>query len=400
MTAHKLFYNLVLFGRLLRTLGLDVDSGRMVDLIQALAWVEIGDRAEFYFTLRGLLVRRKEDLELFEQAFKLFWQKPAAARRGMRTLVQGQAGKPKHLEFKPPALGQPRPDGGGRSGPDDGNTPPLVEATLTYSAQEVLRHKDFGELDPLELEQIHQFMARLDWQLGQRRTRRFHAGKGARLDLRHLLRGSLHREGEILSWPRKQPKTRPRPLVLLADISGSMERYTRLLLRFIYSLNAGLEQHVESFVFSTRLTRITHALARRDVERALAEVGRKVPDWAGGTRIGDALKEFNFHWSRRVLGHGAVVLLISDGWDCGDDAVLRSEIARLQRSCSRLVWLNPLLGGDDYEPLTRGMRTAMAYIDDFLPVHNLVSLEDLAEHLRQIGEERPVRRSKVDGLYS
>jgi uncharacterized protein with von Willebrand factor type A (vWA) domain len=181
-------------------------------------------------------------------------------------------------------------------------------------------------------------------------------------------------------------------LVIIADVSGSMERYTRLLLHFVYSLSEGLEQKVEAFVFSTRLTRITRQLHDRDVEEALRQVAHQVPDWSGGTRIGEALKTFNYKWVRRVLGQGAVVLLISDGWDRGDIDLLGKEMARLQRSCYRLIWLNPLLGSTEYEPLTRGMQAAMPYIDDFLPVHNLASLEDLAEHLKQVDDHRPVRR--------
>ena len=175
-----------------------------------------------------------------------------------------------------------------------------------------------------------------------------------------------------------------------------MERYSRLLLHFIYSLAKGLEQEVEAFVFSTHLTRISRQLRGREIDRALEEVSREVSDWSGGTRIGDALKTFNFSWGRRVLGRGAVVLLISDGWDRGDPDLLKQEIGRLQRSCHRLVWLNPLLGSAQYEPLTRGMQASLPYIDDFLPVHNLASLEDLAAHLQNLtAEKRPSRRQQL-----
>jgi hypothetical protein len=180
--------------------------------------------------------------------------------------------------------------------------------------------------------------------------------------------------------------------VVLADISGSMERYTRLLLLFAYGLAASLPQAVESFVFGTRLTRVTRELAGRDPDGALAAVSRRVPDWSGGTRIGEALRAFNFAWGRRVLGRGAVVLIISDGWDRGDPAALREEMARLQRSCHRLIWLNPLLGGADYEPLTRGIQAALPFTDDFLPAHNLASLEELARRLETLGPERRARR--------
>jgi uncharacterized protein with von Willebrand factor type A (vWA) domain len=177
---------------------------------------------------------------------------------------------------------------------------------------------------------------------------------------------------------------KPRPLIVIADISGSMERYTRLLLHFIYGMKSTLTQPVEAFVFSTRLTRITRPLQIRDLDLALKNVGKVVNDWAGGTRIGESLKTFNFEWGRRVLGRGAVVLIISDGWDRGDIELLRHEMARLKRNCYRLIWLNPLLGAVDYEPLTRGIQAALPNIDNFLPVHNLASLEDLANRLADL----------------
>jgi uncharacterized protein with von Willebrand factor type A (vWA) domain len=242
---------------------------------------------------------------------------------------------------------------------------------------------------------VKRFMAQMVWELGLRRTRRQRSGRGRRLDLRRSLRRNLRYGAELIEWPSRQFKYKPRPLVVIADISGSMERYTRLLLHFIYSLAKRLEQPVEAFVFSTRLTRITRQLQGKEIDRALEQVSNEVTDWSGGTRIGDSLKTFNFEWGRRVLGHGALVLLISDGWDRGDPVLLRGEIGRLQRSCHRLIWLNPLLGSVEYEPLTRGMQASLPYIDDFLPVHNLASLEDLALHLQNLtAEKRPSRRNQ------
>ena len=187
---------------------------------------------------------------------------------------------------------------------------------------------------------------------------------------------------------------RPRPLVVLADISGSMERYTGLLLHFVLGLARSLDQPVEAFLFGTRLTRVTRELHRRGSDQVLREISRAVPDWSGGTRIGQALKTFNYDWARRVLGRGAVVLLISDGWDRGDIGLLRHEMARLQRSCYRLIWLNPLLGSAEYEPLTRGIQAALPYVDDFLPVHDLASLEHLAVYLQGLEDVRPTRRQQ------
>jgi hypothetical protein len=237
-------------------------------------------------------------------------------------------------------------------------------------------------------------MAEIVWRVRERQTRRRRPGHGRLLDLRRTLRKNLRYGGELLDWAEREPKVKPRPLVIIADVSGSMERYTRLLLLFTYGLAKALEQKVEAFVFSTRLTRITQQLRERNLERALREVSLAVPDWSGGTRIGEALQDFNFKWGRRVLGRGALTLVISDGWDCGDVEVLRDEISRLQRSSRRLIWLNPLLGSPDYEPLTRGIQAALPFIDDFLPVHNLASLHDLASHLEGLSERRPQRQQQ------
>jgi uncharacterized protein with von Willebrand factor type A (vWA) domain len=257
----------------------------------------------------------------------------------------------------------------------------VIEVTRTYSDREVLRHKDFAGMNAEESEAIKQMMANLMWRVSERRTRRKRPGGHHALDLRRTLRRSLRSEGEIFTWAYREPKTKPRPLIVIADISGSMERYTRLLLHFIYGMKSALSQPVEAFVFSTRLTRITRPLQLRDLDLALKNVGLLVDDWAGGTRIGESLKMFNFEWGRRMLGRGAVVLVISDGWDRGDVELLKREMARLERNCHRVIWLNPLLGAPDYEPLTRGIQAAMPHIDNFLPVHNLASLEDLANRL-------------------
>jgi uncharacterized protein len=374
-----LLHNLLLFGRVLRGLGLDVNPGRMMDLVSALDYVEIGNKADFFYAARTLLVHEREDLALFDEAFELFWRKPADGwdvpwqeltrrRRSTKPLIT------------PPAL---KDESSSVSDSDSASQEALtvVEVTRTYSSREVLRHKDFAQMSAEESEAVKQMMSHLLWKVSERRTRRHRPGKGHLMDLRRTLRHSLRSEGEIFLWAYREPKSKPRPLVVIADISGSMERYTRLLLHFIYGMKAALSQPVEAFVFSTRLTRITRPLQIRDLDLALKNVGRLVTDWAGGTRIGESLKTFNFEWGRRVLGRGAVVLIISDGWDRGDVELLRREMARLKRNCHRLIWLNPLLGAPDYEPLTRGIQAALPNIDNFLPVHNLASLEDLAMRL-------------------
>ena len=266
--------------------------------------------------------------------------------------------------------------------------------TRTYSAREVLREKDFAEFTADEIYEARALIAELRWDLGKRRTRRWTPGEGPLIDLRRAVRKNMAVGGELVELPRRQRKEKRRPLVLICDVSGSMERYTRILLHFIHTV-FGDASRIEAFLFATRLTRVTSYLTDRDVDRAVTEVSHAVPDWAGGTRTGDVLKAFNFQWARRVLGWGGVVLVISDGWDRGEPEVLRSEMARLQRSCHRLVWLNPLLGSPSYEPLSRGMQSALPFVDDFLPVHNLASLEGLAEHLNGLSPRRPGRRQQT-----
>jgi hypothetical protein len=372
----RLLPNLILFGRVLRGLGLDVNPGRMMDVAHALEFVEIGRKADFYNTARSLLVHRREDLTLFDQAFQLFWRVPP---EGYAIKLPAKTPPRRKPLVRPPVLREPKDDEG--DGQPRQEQPPLLEVTQTYSANEVLRHKDFAEMSGEELAEVKHLMARLIWQLGERRTRRREPGKGHWLDMRRTVRRNLRYGGEILRWAEREPRHKPRPLVFLADISGSMERYSRLLLHFIYGLTMGLDQPVESFVFSTQLTRITRQISHKNIDQALREVGHTVNDWAGGTRIGEAVKHFNFDWGRRVLGRGAVVLIISDGWDRGEPQLLGQEMGRLHRSCHRLIWLNPLLGSAEYEPLTRGIQAALPHIDDFLPVHNLASLEDLAARL-------------------
>ena len=374
---------------------MDVNPGGMVDLVQALEHIQIGRKSDFYFSTRSLLVNRRDDLPLFDQAFELFWRKPSENWFLLDLSEINRTRRPDKPILTTPALqnGDKPPSGGDENMEED--TPPIIELTLTYSAREVLRQKDFSELTHDELDAIKDLMAALIWQLGLRRTRRRRPGRGELPDFRRTFRRNLRFGGEVLVWSFRKPKYKPRPLVIIADISGSMERYTRLLLHFIYSMTEGLAQQVEAFVFSTRLTRITRQLRGRDVDLVLKKVAQSVPDWSGGTRIGEALKVFNFDWGRRVLGRGAVALLISDGWDRGEPELLHTEMARLQRNSHRLIWLNPLLGSPEYEPLTRGMQIALPYIDDFLPVHNLASLEDLASHLIHLGGRRPPRRQYV-----
>ena len=389
--AGALLPNLLRFGRVLRGLGLATSPGRMIDLLDALSHVGLGRRDDVRSAARCLFVQRREDLPLFDAAFDAFWRKPAVGTTTLDLRAMGERRRFRRPRFGPPPLARADAAPAGEAPPAESPEPPLLQTVLTWSPDEVLRHKDFAELTAGELAEVEAWMVRLTWRVRERRTRRLRPGGGPRPDLRRTLRKSLRHGGEVLGWARRERKTKARPLVVLADVSGSMERYTRLLLFFLYGLAEGLGSRVEAFAFGTRLTRITRALRGQALDRALAEVARLVPDWSGGTRIGEVLRAFNRGWGRRVLAHGPVVLLVSDGWDRGEPELLVREMARLQRSCHRLVWLNPLLGAPDYEPLARGMRSALPYVDDFLPVHSLASLQDLGGRLAALPARRAPR---------
>jgi uncharacterized protein with von Willebrand factor type A (vWA) domain len=272
--------------------------------------------------------------------------------------------------------------------PGDGGDADAVEQGVlrTWSDASALADKDFSEFTSEEVLVARAALNRLTWTPGERRTRRWVRGRGPRVDLRGALARSLRTGGDIVSLPRRRRRHRPRPLVLICDVSGSMERYSRMLLHFAHAIGQR-HRRVEAFLFSTQLTRITPDLRHRRLDAAVTAVSRSVPDWSGGTRTGAALRELHQRWTRRVLHGGPVVLLISDGWDRGDPLLLRDQVARLQRSCHRLIWLNPLIGTADYAPLTRGLQAALPFVDDFLPARTLTDLAALAVHLNQLTNE-------------
>jgi uncharacterized protein with von Willebrand factor type A (vWA) domain len=254
----------------------------------------------------------------------------------------------------------------------------------TWSEAAGLADKDFAEFTIAEVALARAVIDRLLWSPGLRRTRRWTArDRGQRVDLRQAFASSRRTGGDIVRLPKLRRRMRTRPIVLLCDVSGSMERYSRMLVHFAYSL-ARRHGRVEAFLFSTGLTRITRQLRAARVDAAVSAVAQAVPDWSGGTRIGESIRAFHQHWSRRAARGGPVVLLISDGWDRGDPQALADQIARLQRSCHRLIWLNPLIGTIGYEPLTRGLQAALPFVDDFLPVRTLNDLRDLATHLNSL----------------
>ena len=382
----RLLANLARFGRLLRQANIPVGTAQIYTLARGLEWVDLGRREDFYYAARCTLVRDVKQLELFDRAFDLFWtgQLKLLVELGSSTHERDRVVKEDEL----PESDQPaRSDraGRGQSPSDDlGDGEKADETSLqaTYSPMEVLYHKDFAHFSLEELEAARRLMQGLAWRLELRRTRRKEDAykRSSQLDLRRAMRVNLAYGGEMIRLAWKRRKSKPRPLVLICDISGSMERYSRLLLPFMYTLTQDY-QKVEAFVFGTRLTCISTALRRRNADAAIDQASHLVVDWSGGTRIGESLKDFNYCWSRRVLGHGAVVMIISDGWDRGEPDLLRREIGRLRRSAARLIWLNPLAGAPDYQPLVRGIQTVMPYVDEFLPLHNLASLEQLASYI-------------------
>ena len=389
--------HVVRFGQLLRVMGIDVSTRQVLDLVEALEHVPISSRSDFYHTCRALLVNRREDFLVFDQAFAVLWQGEGADEQGGGPSIGDRA---QRLRLPSQELARDGGEGEGEQilpGDGEGDEEKVAPTPLmAYSPNEVLRHKDFGEMTWEEIQEAKQAIARLEWKLGERRTRRLRPKTKGRLNLRRIIRDNLRYGGEPIRLAFRQRVYRPRSLVILCDISGSMDRYSRMLLHFVHALTHGLKAaSVEVFVFGTRLTRITRHLRYKDVDESLDEVGATVRDWSGGTRIGESLRAFNFQWARRVLGRGAVLLVISDGWDRGDLHLLAQEIHRLQRSAYRLIWLNPLLGSDDYQPVQRGMATVMPCVDDFLPVHNLASLEQLADVLSSVATQRPARKQRL-----
>ena len=374
--------NVLLFGRMLRDAGLDVHHGRLFDAVRALEWVNVGSRADVAATLRSLLVHDRDEIARFDRAFELFFRAHRAPAPGLplfslgerpRVVARPAPGPPIHADFEEIQEGSP------------GTT----RAVGAWSAASVSRTKDFGDFTERELERARALLEQFPWRLNRRRTRRWQRASSGAPDLRPVLRRSLML-GDLVELPRRTRREVPRPIVLLGDVSGSMERYSRIMVHFVYGL-ARSATLVEAFLFATRLTRVTPYLMTGRGSAALTRLAREVQDWGGGTRTGDALRTFNTHWARRVMRNGPVVLIVSDGWDRGDPVLLDRELARVRRSCRRLIWLNPLLGSAQYEPLTRGMQAALRHVDDFLPAHNLVSLEQLAANLRTLPTRtRPV----------
>jgi uncharacterized protein with von Willebrand factor type A (vWA) domain len=366
--------NVMEFGRVLRRAGLDVDPGQTTTFVRALTLLGLDDRRDVRVAGRTIFVRRSEDQPIYDAAFDLFWRRPAASSR-----LSGQLPRIRQSEDRGTLSGAP-------SQPDAPASKESVATARprTASARELLRTADFAALTPDESRDAQAMLVALRLRLATRRGRRSRLKRsGHRPAARFMLRRALAAGGEALRWRWLRRVRRPRPIVLICDISGSMERYSRFMLRFAHALRRS-GAPVEVFVFATRLTRITRQLELRTADAALRRVAERVVDWSGGTRIGECLRELNQRWVRRTVRSGAVVLLVSDGWERGDPALLAREMATLQRSCYRLIWLDPLASRPGFEPATLGLRAALPYIDDLVPCASVVSLTEMAERLASL----------------
>jgi len=373
------------FGQILRGLGFDAGPARMLPFLRTLTVIDLRRPDDVRTAVHAHFGRRRDELPVLDRALVAFLRADARAADGSASAqAERERGEPLTLTGRQLKV---LDDGEEAEGAEE-------QEVASYSQAEVLREKDFDTLTEAEMAEVRRLIRLMRLPAGLTRSRRARAGGHDELDIRRLLRRSLRFGGELLVFSWKSPRLRPRPLVLLCDISGSMERYTRLLLNFAYALK-NASTRVEAFVFATRLTRITRMLRSHDVDAALNRVTASVDDWSGGTRIGEAIESFNRRYARRVLGHGATVAIISDGWDRGDAAQMRHAIARLQRSCHRLIWMNPLMGAPGYEPLTLGLQAALPFVDDFLPAHNLANLEALGTLLLETANRRPVRRQTL-----
>lgn len=368
----------LLFARVLRGLGMSVATDDVTAFLQSMQAVGIRSRRDARAAARSLFTTSVTQRERFDRAFDRFWSH--------RQLPAWEGLPPPEVEMERTAIGAAAGAAGGSEEPE------RSDRTLTWSAAERLRRKDFGAMDDAELQRLYDLVDMMRIELPVRAARRTRpARRGHLIDLRGSLRAGLRSGGELtrLRWRRR--KLRPRRLILICDISGSMERYSGALLAFVHAAARGLPRG-EAFVFGTRLSRITRLLTGRRIADALRAVADHVLDWGGGTRIGEVLRDFNYRWARRVLSERAVVVLISDGWDRGEAALLRAEIDRLRRSCGQLVWLNPLAGSPGFEPRTRGLQAALPFVDLHLPAHNLAALERFGALLQSLGLQAPGAR--------
>ncbi|MFL5251571.1 MAG: vWA domain-containing protein [Rhodopila sp.] len=386
----RLAANVMHFARLLRRAGLPVGPAETIAAQEALTRIDLASRTQARTALRAVMVHRHEHQEVFDHAFALFWRDPFAAEQAAAMALL-DAQKDRKPDRPPAAARRVAEAFASKNNPPTKpkDEPPHIDMTMTMSEQERLQQMDFESMSAEEIARAKQEIRRLVLPLDLRRTRRLRADpNGPVTDLRRTIRTSLRQGGEILTIARNRRVTRPPPLVVLCDISGSMARYAQILLHFLHAVTNDRDR-VHVFLFGTRLSNVTRQLRARDPEVAFQMVAHAVPDWSGGTRIGEALATFNRKWAKRVLGQGAVVLLITDGLDRDSAYGLAENMDRLHRSCTRLIWLNPLLRWSGFEPKSQGIRAMLPHVDEFRPVHNLASLRSLVELLSRPAPAKP-----------
>ncbi len=379
----KLAENVMHFARVLRAAGLPVGPNKVLDALAAVEVAGLDRRDDFYWTLASVLIDRREQFEIFDQAFHIFWRDPQLLERIMSLFLPKVYGKaddeaPQPSNRLAEALAPP-PDVQEREREREEKVE--IDMAFTVSEREVLQHADFETMTNEELAQAKKLIAELRLPIPEVRTRRLRPDShGRRIDMRATMQASLRTGGAIIPLQRRSPEKRHPPLVVLCDISGSMSRYSRMFLHFMHAITNDRDR-VYTFVFGTRLTNITRNLRHRDVDVSLNSVSDAVADWSGGTRIGASLREFNLRWSRRVLGQNAVMLMITDGLDRDLGRDLSVEMERLHKSCHRLIWLNPLLRYEAFEARPAGIRAMLPHVDAFLPAHNIESLRELSKVL-------------------
>jgi uncharacterized protein len=383
----RLLENIMYFARTLRAAGLPIGPGKVLAAVEAVRAVGLEDRGDFYWTLHAVFVNRRDQQELFDQAFHIFWRNPRLLERMLGLMLpeivlpdqeKGEEMSRRLAE----ALKKPG-DGSAKDQEDEVE----IDAAMTFSDREVLRAMDFEKMSGAEIAAAKTAIRKMTLPIHELPTRRFWPdARGTRTDMRASFRAQL-RSGGLIALKRKNRRRRPPPLVIICDISGSMSRYSRLFIHFMHAVTNERDR-VYTFLFGTRLTNITRFLRYKDIDVALDKVGGAVEDWSGGTRIGEALGEFNRDWSRRVLGQGAIVLLITDGLDRDAGIGIGVEMDRLHKSCRRLIWLNPLLRYEGFAPKSLGMKAILPHVDEFRPIHNLESLTELVTALSRPGPRR------------
>ncbi len=380
----KLAENVMHFARILRGAGLRVGPDRVIDCMKAIELAGTDRRDDFYWTMSAIFLSREEQRPIFDQAFQIFWRDPKLLEKMMQALLPatyGKTGKEEQEQSQrltDALFNQPK-----RDEPEEADQKIDLDAKLTFSSREVLQPMDFDTMTAAELADAKKMLSQLRLPLPEVRTRR-HApdARGVRVSLRATLRETMREGGAIIPLVRTAPRTLHPPLVVLCDISGSMNPYARMFLHFLHAITNDRDR-VSVFVFGTRLTNVTRQLKHRDVDVAMTRVADAIKDWSGGTRIGTCLHEFNWRWARRVLGQNACLLLVTDGLDREAGEGLSEEMERLHMACKQLIWMNPLLRYEKFEAKPAGVRAMLPYVDRFLPVHNLKSLIDLGRVMRE-----------------